>query len=151
MSFSRSVKSRVYCFGVSDTKVDRLARVPLFSGCGKRELYFLAFRMDEASLTPGQVVIHEGQPAETFYILVSGNVEVTRQGKKAARLGPGDFFGEISMLTGGPATATVTADGPVEVLVLRHGQFQDAIKANPALAGQVIAAMAERLRANAIA
>ncbi len=141
----------MYVGRVADTKVDRLARVPLFSGCGKRELYFLAFRMGEARLNPGDIVIREGKPSDTFYILTTGNVQVTRDGKPAARLGPGDYFGEIGILTGGPATATVVADGAAEALVLNHAQFQDAIRTSPNLAQQVSAAMAERIRANAVA
>jgi CRP-like cAMP-binding protein len=75
-------------------------------------------------------------------------VQVIRAGKAAARLGPGDFFGEIGMLDGGPATATVVTEDPVEAMVLSHAQFRDAIKGNDSLAIQVIAAMAQRLRAN---
>jgi len=102
------------------------------------------------SLKPGQTVIREGQPTESFFIVVNGSVNVTRAGKPAARLGPGDFFGEIGMLDQGPATATVVADGPVDAMVLSHAQFRDAIKGNDVLALQVIAAMAKRLRANAL-
>ena len=101
-------------------------------------------------MKPGQMLIREGQPTESFFILMTGNVQVTRAGKPAARLGPGEFVGEIGMLDRGPATATVTADGPVEAMVLSHIQFSDAIKGNPSLALPVMAAMAERLRANAL-
>lgn len=131
-----------------DPKVDRLTRVPLFAAVSKRDLQFIASRVDEVSLKPGQTLIREGQPTEAFFILESGHVEVTRAGKPAARLGPGDFFGEIGMLDGGPATATVVTDGPVEAMVLSHAQFRDAIKGNDSLALQVIAAMAKRLRAD---
>ncbi len=117
----------------------------------KRDLEFLASRIDEVQLKPGQTVINEGQPTESFFILTSGNVQVTRGGKSVARLGPGEFFGEIGMLDRGPATATVVTDGPVEAMVLSHTQFRDAIKANDNLALQVIAAMAKRLRADASA
>jgi CRP/FNR family transcriptional regulator, cyclic AMP receptor protein len=137
--------------GVSDPKVDRLAHVPLFSALSKRDLEFLASRIDEVQLKPGQTVIREGQPTESFFILTSGNVQVTRGAKPVARLGPGEFFGEIGMLDRGPASATVVADGPVAAMVLSHAQFRDAIKGNDSLAMQVIAAMAERLRANAMA
>jgi len=136
---------------VPDPKVDRLAQVPLFKALSKRDLEFLASRIDEVSLRPGQTVIREGQSTESFFIVVSGNVNVTRAGKPAARLGPGDFFGEIGMLDQGPATATVVTEGPVDAMVLSHAQFRDAIKANEGLALQVIAAMAQRLRANALA
>jgi len=134
--------------GMSDPKLDRLSRVPLFAGVSTRELEFVASRVDEVSLKPGQTVITEGQPTEAFFILESGHVQVTRGGKPVNRLGPGDFFGEIGMLDRGPATATVVTDGPVEAMVLSHTQFRDAIKANDNLALQVIAAMAKRLRAD---
>jgi CRP/FNR family transcriptional regulator, cyclic AMP receptor protein len=137
--------------GVPDPKVDRLALVPLFAGCSKRDLEFVASRIDEVSLKPGQTLIREGQPTESFFILKSGSVQVTRGGKQIATLGPGEFFGEIGMLDRGPASATVVCDGQVEAMVLGHAQFRDAIKGNDNLAMQVIAAMAERLRANALA
>jgi CRP/FNR family transcriptional regulator, cyclic AMP receptor protein len=133
---------------VTDPKVDRLAHVPLFAGLSKRDLEFVASRVDEISLKPGQTLIREGQPTESFFVLVSGQVTVTRGGKPAATLGPGEFFGEIGMLDRGPAAATVITDGPVEAMVLSHAQFRDAIKGNDGLALQVIAAMAKRLRAN---
>ena len=141
----------LYVSLVADPKLDRLARVPLFKDLTKRDLQFLASRVDEVSLKPGQTVIREGQPTDAFFIVVTGNVDVTRQGKPAARLGPGEFFGEIGMLDNGPATATVVTDGPVDAMVLSHAQFRDAIKGNESLALQVIAAMAQRLRANALA
>ena len=139
----------MYVSIVPDPKVGRLAKVPLFARCSKQDLDFLASRVDEVSLKPGQTLIREGQPTESFFILMSGNVQVTRAGKPAARLGSGDFVGEIGMLDRGPATATVVTDGPVEAIVLSHTQFRDAIKANDNLALQVIAAMAKRLRADA--
>ena len=147
----RRPSSLVYVSDVPDTKVDRLAQVPLFARCSKRDLEFLASRVDEVSLKPGHTLIREGQPTDSFFIVMTGNVQVTRSGKPAARLGPGEFVGEIGMLDRGPATATVTADGPVEAMVLSHTQFADAIKGNPSLALPVMAAMAERLRANALA
>ena len=136
---------------MADPKVERLAKVPLFSKLGKGELQFLATQVDDVSLKPGQRLITEGQPTEAFYILTSGTVKVERQGKPTATLGPGEFFGEIGMLDNGPATATVVADGNGEALILSHSQFRDAIKGNDKLALQVIAAMAARLRANALA
>lgn len=106
----------------------------------------MATEVDEVSLPAGKTLITEGQPTDSFFILVSGNVQVTRQGKPVRKLGPGDFFGEIGMLSQGPAVATCVTDGPAEALVLSHAQFRDAIRSNDQLAMQVIAAMAERLR-----
>jgi CRP/FNR family transcriptional regulator, cyclic AMP receptor protein len=136
---------------VRDAKVERLAKVPLFAKLGRRELEHLAAQVDEVSISPGQTLITEGKPTEAFYIVSSGRVRVTREGRARAELGAGDFFGEIGMLDNGPATATVIAEGPVEAMVLSHSQFRDAIKGNHTLALEVIAAMAERLRANSLA
>lgn len=136
---------------MADPKLDRLAAVPLFAGLGKRDMEFLASRVDEVSIRDGQTVITEGQSTESFVIVTSGRVRVIRQGKPVAQLGPGDFFGEIGMIDQGPATATVVAEGPVQAMVLSHAQFRDAIKGNDKLAMQVLAAMAQRLRANSLA
>jgi CRP-like cAMP-binding protein len=130
-----------------DPKVERLAKIPLFAKLGHRELEQLAAQVDEVSIRAGETLIAEGQPTEAFYILTGGKARVTRAGKPVADLGPGDFFGEIGMLDNGPATATVVADGPGEAMVLSHVQFRDAIKGNDKLALQVLAAVAERLRA----
>ena len=134
-----------------DSKVDRLANVPLFARSSKRDLEFLASEVDEMNLPAGKTLITEGQPTESFFILTKGNVQIIRHGKPVAKLGPGDFFGEIGMLSRGPAVATAITDGPVDALVLSHAQFRDAIKSKPDLAMEVIAAMAERLRTIAVA
>ncbi|TMG41228.1 MAG: cyclic nucleotide-binding domain-containing protein [Chloroflexi bacterium] len=127
-------------------KVDRLKAVPLFSHCSKHELEFLSTRMDEVSLPAGRTLLTQGKPTDTFYVLLSGEVEVSREGRPLKRLKDGDFFGEIGMLDRGLATATVTTTEPAECLCLSHAQFRDAIKANEGLTMQVLAAMAQRLR-----
>ncbi len=132
-------------------KADRLQRVPLFSRCSRRELQFLATRMDELELAPGKTLIIEGQLTDTFYILLTGEVEVLVKGRRRRRLGAGDFFGEIGMLDRGPATATVVTASPVDALVLSHAQFRDAIRGHDAIALKVMATMAERLRGDALA
>ena len=131
------------------SKVDRLKAVPLFSRCSKRELEFLSSRMDEISLPADRTLLTQGKPTDTFYVMLDGEVEVSRDGSHVKRLAAGDFFGEIGMLDRGLATATVTTTGPAEALVMSHAQFRDAIKGNETLVLQVMAAMAERLRENA--
>jgi CRP/FNR family cyclic AMP-dependent transcriptional regulator len=131
------------------SKVDRLKAVPLFSHCSKRELEFLATRMDEVSLPAGRTLLVKGKPTDTFYVLLDGEVEVSRQGPAVKKLKAGDFFGEIGMLDRGLATATVATTQPATAMVMSHAQFRDAIKGNEALVLQVMAAMAQRLRENA--
>src|SRR5947207_13467853 len=85
-------------FGVPDSKVDRLTRVPLFAAVSKHDLEFVASRVAEVSLKPGQTLITEGQPTEAFFILESGHVHVTRGGQSVHRLAPGDLSREIGPL-----------------------------------------------------
>lgn len=136
---------------MADHKVDQLKRVPIFVRCSRSELQSLAMNTDEVSLPAGQTLIVQGRTNDTFFVLLSGKVEVNVQGQPPRHLGPGDFFGEMSMVDRGPATATVVTTSPVEALVMSHAQFHNAIKANEAIALRVMAVMAERLRANAMA
>jgi CRP-like cAMP-binding protein len=79
-------------------------------------------------------------------MLLKGEVEVQVRGRPSRRLGQGDFFGEISMIDLGPATATVVTSTPVELLVMSHAQFHNAVKADETIALRVMAVIAERLR-----
>ena len=134
-----------------DRKTDQLKHVPLFARCSKSELRVLEMNTDEVSVEAGRTLIVQGQPNHTFYILVDGEVEVRIQGQAPRHLGPGDFFGEMSMIDTGPAVATVVTKTPVVALVMSHAQFHNAVKANEVIALRVMAVMAERLRANALA
>jgi CRP/FNR family cyclic AMP-dependent transcriptional regulator len=132
-------------------KVKTLAQVPLFSRLRSQELQFLASRMDEVEVPAGSHLVRQGRPGDTFYVLLDGEADVEVDGQQRARLGPGDFFGEISMLDRGPASATVSTRTPARLLVMSHVQFRDAIKGSDELLAQVIAAMGARLRADALA
>jgi len=131
---------------MSDPKVEALKRVPLFSSLGRKELEFLASRTDEVDLKANYTLIKQGSPADTFYVLLEGEATVNVDGKPRPSLHAGDFFGEISMLDRGPATATVVTTTPARAMVMSHAQFRDAIKSSDPLLSNVIATMAERLR-----
>jgi CRP-like cAMP-binding protein len=133
---------------VSDSKTDLLSRVPLFSQLSRRELEFVASRADEVDAPAGQVLTTQGRLGESFYILISGEAEVEIDGAKRRTLKTGDFFGEISMLDRGLATATITSTKDARLLVMSHAQFRDAIKSSDGLLVKVLAAMGERLRAD---
>ena len=131
---------------MADRKMEYLKRVPIFARCSRSELETLARNTDEIDLPAGRTLIEQGHPNHTFFVILRGEVTVDVQGKPADRLGPDDFFGEISMIDGGPATATVTTATPVEALVMSHAQFHNAIRGNEMIALRVMAVMAERLR-----
>ena len=133
---------------MSDHKIDALSRVPLFASLSKRELEFVASRADEVDAPAGKFLTTQGEPGDTFYVLLDGEARVDIDGNLRRNLEPGDFFGEISMLDRGLGTATITTTKPSRLLVMSHAQFRDAIKANDALLIKVLAAMGERLRAD---
>src|ERR1700722_11841423 len=86
-----------------------LTDIPLFSGCSRRELEELSSLFSAANIPAGKVLTDEGQPGREFVVIVDGEAAVAIHGVDIATLGPGDFFGEIALLDGGPRTATVTA------------------------------------------
>jgi len=133
---------------MSDHKIDALSRVPLFASLSRRELEFVASRADEVDTPAGKFLTTQGEPGDTFYVLLDGEARVDIDGELRRTLEPGDFFGEISMLDRGLGTATITTTKPSRLLVMSHAQFRDAIKANDALLIKVLAAMGERLRAD---
>jgi CRP-like cAMP-binding protein len=131
---------------LSDSKIDALSKVPLFSGSSRRELEFLVTRTDEVEVPAGRTLIQQGALGDTFYLLLEGEASVEVDGHQRPPLRTGSFFGEISMLDRGTATATVVTTAPSKLMVMSHVQFRDAIKGNDELLSQVMAAMALRLR-----
>jgi CRP/FNR family transcriptional regulator, cyclic AMP receptor protein len=136
---------------MSNPKAEALGRVPLFSRCSRKELEFLASRTDEVDLKANHTLIKQGSPSDSFYVLLEGEATVNVDGKERPSLRAGDFFGEISMLDRGPATATVVTTTPVRAMVMSHAQFRDAIKGSDALLSLVITAAADRLRRDTLA
>ena len=135
---------------MSDPKVEALGRVPLFARCTHKELEFLASRTDEVDIKANHTLIKQGSPSDTFYVLLDGEATVNVDGNPRPALHTGDFFGEISMLDRGPASATVVTTTPVRAMVMSHAQFRDAVKGNDALLSTVIAAAADRLRRDSL-
>lgn len=133
-----------------NAKIDLLKRVPLFAGCSKAELRELAVVADEIDLREGRTLVREGQRGREFFVLVDGSVRVSRNGRKLADLGPGDWFGEIALLTDTPRTATVTATSSVRVLVLTDRAFRRVVEWMPSIALKVLATVGQRLTKDGI-
>jgi len=128
-----------------DRKVDLLKHVPLFSGCSKRELDQVSRIADEIDLRAGKTLIKEGMPGREFFVLVDGSAEIRRKGKKIDTAGPGDFFGEMALLSDQPRNATVVTTSPVDALVVTARNFRTLIETNPLIALKVMRAVADRL------
>jgi CRP-like cAMP-binding protein len=129
----------------NNAKVDLLKSVPLFAGCSKKELEALAVIADEIDLREGATLTREGQPGREFFVLIEGEVEVTQEGEEIARLGAGDWFGEIALLTKASRTATVTAGSPVRVLVVTDRAFRQVLETTPSIAVKMLERVGERL------
>jgi CRP/FNR family transcriptional regulator, cyclic AMP receptor protein len=126
--------------------VKRLSDVPLFAGCSQRELQTIARTIKDIDHPAGTAVAREGEPGVGLFIITEGTADVTIGGRRKATLGPGDFFGEIALLDGGPRTATVTATTDLKLLGLTEWVFRGLMQEHPKIAIKTLEAMAGRLR-----
>jgi CRP/FNR family transcriptional regulator, cyclic AMP receptor protein len=128
-----------------NVKVSALARAPLFSGLSKKELTQLARMSEDMEIEAGHVLCREGQPGREFFVIVDGEVEVTRKGKPVKRSGGDDFFGEIALLEDIPRTATVKAKTPLRLFVLTSRDFRGLVNSSPSVERKVMKSLARRL------
>jgi CRP/FNR family transcriptional regulator, cyclic AMP receptor protein len=124
-----------------------LAHVPLFSSCNAKELKSIARLTTGLHLAAGTVVTRQGAIGHHFAIITEGTANVAIDGRVVAGLGPGDFFGEISLLDGGPQTATITAETDIAVEIIGHGEFTQFLRESPSVTRNVLKGIATRLRA----
>jgi CRP-like cAMP-binding protein len=130
----------------NNSKIDLIKGVPLFSGASKAELAQIASIADEVDLPEGKTLIKEGDRGREFFILIDGTADVTQGGEKIGRMmGPGDFFGEIALVSKAPRTATITTTSPVRALVVTDRAFRQLLEKSPEIAVGVLTALAERL------
>ena len=127
------------------SKLDALKRVPLFAGCSKADLGRIGRIADEIDLREGKVLIREGGSARQFFILLDGWADVRRKGRKVNTMGPGDFFGEIGLVTDRLATATVTTTAPARALVITRASFKGMLRNAPSVQLKVLQALAQRI------
>ncbi len=129
-----------------DAYLDHLATVPLFAACSRKDLQTIARASDEVRVEQGRMLVEEGQPGHEAFVIMEGTARVERSGTTVVELGPGDYFGELALLDGGPRTASVVAATPMTLLVLGQREFSGAIDAVPGLAHKLLAALAARVR-----
>lgn len=130
-----------------DAHLDHLAQVPLFAAFSKKDLQKIARASDEIEVQAGKVLVDQGRIGHEFFLIVEGKAVVKRNDKKVADLGPGQYFGELALLTRAPRDATVEAASDMRLLVLGQREFSGIIDEVPGLAHKMLSAMAERLRA----
>jgi len=130
-----------------DDKATALGRAPLFTNLSRADLVELAKLTEDLEFEEGKVLAREGEIGQEFFVLVDGEVLVTKDGKEIRRLGPGDFFGEIALIWDSPRrTATVTAATPVRFFVLTRQAFRSLIDHHPDIEEKVLKVLEERVR-----
>ena len=128
-----------------NAKLELLKRVPLFRGLSRRSLDEIGRIADEVDFPPGKQLARQGEPGREFFVIVEGSAEVTRGNRRLSTLADGDFFGEISLITKLPRTATVTTVSPLRALVITERAFRTCLRREPAIQSAVLAALGERL------
>jgi CRP-like cAMP-binding protein len=129
-----------------DRRATLLATTPLFAEVDAAGMERIAERAVEVAFAPDHVIARQGEIGTGFFVIVSGGARVIRDGAVIARLGPGDFFGELSVLDGMPRVAQVIADGPTVCLALASWDFEAVIHDEPVVALAVMRGLARRLR-----
>lgn len=131
----------------ADPKLDLLRRVPLFAGLGPKELAAIGAITEESQIAAGMALTHEGRHEGYFFVIVSGIVRIERGGQTLNTLRDGDFLGEISLLDGGPRTATAIAESPCQLLIMTFQRFQQLLDTAPEVRTAILEEVGRRLRA----
>ena len=129
------------------SKIERLRRVPLFAGLSRGEIADILRMSDEIEFFPGESIVKRGLHANDFYLLLDGQARVTVPGKRSRILRPGDYFGEISVLDGGPRTADIDAVTHVTLLRIERQAFVKLLDDIGRVARKILVVMCQRVRA----
>jgi len=123
-----------------------LANVPLFSQCTARERAQIGSLLAQVRVKDGEVLCREGKPGRECFIVSEGHAKASLKGRKIAEFGPGAFFGEMSLLDGGPRTATIVAQTPMTLYVLSPSDLATLVNKFPTVTTKMLRVLAQRLR-----
>jgi CRP-like cAMP-binding protein len=129
-----------------DEKMRHLQKVDIFADCTRKQLKAVAAISRVVEVPTGTMLTRVGEPGEEFFFILDGAamVDVTR--RKRIRLGPGEFFGEMSLLDGEPRSATVRAETDMRLLVILRRNFQSLLTEVPELTRSILVVLSRRLR-----
>ena len=128
-----------------DDVVERLSRLALFSDLPNPQLVRIAHAFEEELFPEGQRILRQGLSGSNLYVVLDGVAAVVRNGVELARLGRGEFFGEVSLLLGDPPTADVVAATPLRCLVIPEPQAREFLLGHPNVTYRMLQAEARRL------
>jgi CRP-like cAMP-binding protein len=126
---------------------DSLKKVPLFAGLDAKEIDRIAQRMVERRFKPGDMLTEQGSSGVGFFVIEDGTAEVTVDGEARGTVGPGDYFGEIALLSDSRRTRTATITATTDMLTygMTVWEFKPLVESNSELAWKLLTAMAEKL------
>jgi CRP/FNR family transcriptional regulator, cyclic AMP receptor protein len=127
--------------------IDLLREVPLFADLGKRELEQVSASMKERRFEEGKNLVNEGEGGVGFFVIEDGKARVSVRGEDRGELGPGNYFGEIALITEGSRTATITAETPVKAWGMTMWDFRPLVEENAGMSWKLLQAMGKQLRA----
>jgi len=130
---------------VAADRTKLLRGVPLFADLDRRELNEVGSSLRERTFAAGDTVLSEGHAGVGFFVIVNGEATVTVRGEERTKLGAGDYFGEIALITGSERTATVTADSDLSCLALTSWEFRPLVEQNGTIAWKLLSALAKKL------
>jgi CRP/FNR family cyclic AMP-dependent transcriptional regulator len=129
-----------------DAVIEMLQKTPLWSGLTKQDLKLVAKLSKERKFETGHAIVSKGEAGVGFYLILEGSVEVRSDGRTLSKLGPGQFFGEMSILDNQPRSADVVTVEPSRVLFLSAWSFKTMISDNPRIALKMLQEFVRRLR-----
>ncbi len=129
-----------------ESVIELLQKTPLWSALSKQDLKLVAKLSHERSFQIGQAIVTKGEAGVGFYLILEGAVEVRSGGKSLSKLGPGQFFGEMSIIDNQPRSADVIAIENSRVLILSAWSFKTLISDNPKIALKMMQEFVRRLR-----
>jgi CRP/FNR family cyclic AMP-dependent transcriptional regulator len=130
-----------------DRRTELLAACPLFGGVGQDDIGAIGERALEVDFPIDHVIARQGEIGTGLFVIVDGAVRVVRDGEELARLGPGDFFGEMSVIDGLPRVAQVVAAAPTRCLALASWEFERLVLDHPTIGLAILRGLSARLRA----
>ncbi|MGB4592194.1 MAG: cyclic nucleotide-binding domain-containing protein [Coriobacteriia bacterium] len=128
------------------THEEFLARVPIFEHCTAEEISSIAQVAQEHMYQPGQIIVTQGTPGQAFYLILGGRVGIERDGNVLGAFGPGDFFGEMSLLDSAQRSATIRAIDETRCLMLSSWDFKALLERSPSIAIKLLEVLSRRLR-----
>ena len=129
-----------------DPVIEMLEKASLWSGLGRKDLNFIVKLSKERKYEAGDLIVQKGEGGVGFYLILDGSIEIRSNGTILSKLGPGQFFGEMSVIDNQPRSANVVAIEPSRCLVLSAWSFHALVTQHPNIALKILQEFVRRLR-----